>query len=667
MLWLLALCSLCPAFVYAESSETTAYVTSFNLSNLYRVDTKTGQSSIVTTIPGTGLQGVALVNSTTAYVSGYLSNSIYLVDLTTGQYSLVSTIPGNPNLEQLALASSTTAYTVSNAGNVYRTDLVSGISSLAAALPGSPELAGIALVPNSTSAYVAGNNTNQIYLVDLATGESSVVATISGNPGLGGIALVNRTTAYIPGINNNEIYLVDLTTGQYSIVATIPGNPGPDAVALANGTTLYTIGHNNPAVYLVDPTTGGSVLLATIPGNVLEYITFLLQIPTSGLTGNNLKFANYLNNNAPFDVLFSLSLQDNLAAALESAIPTRNAFVTFASQNGYLASSQVMSDHLRNTQFRREQLDSQKVISMKSERHFLADASDSIDQQSSPENPAPCSYRELYTIWASPFGEYAREKKQQQTPAFSLGLGGVVAGFDYNVEKNIILGIASAYVHTHIHENTGAGWANVDQGFLTLYGTNLQVAMWYFDLAIWGGYYHSDNYRKISFPGWQLAPHIEAGYDGFYWQDCGIHWFGIEPFVMGDWVGNWEHGFSEQGADGFNMGQKGRFCSLLRTEMGLRFHEVVEFDCGRLLLREKGSYAYQKAFHTGTINAFLIGAPGSFTVDTLTSAQNLGVGEFEILFVPKRTEYPYVSINYQGEFGSRYQSHQGMLEVGKDF
>ena len=48
---------------------------------------------------------------------------------------------------------------------------------------------------------------------------------------------------------------------------------------------------------------------------------------------------------------------------------------------------------------------------------------------------------------------------------------------------------------------------------------------------------------------------------------------------------------------------------------------------GRLVLREKGSYAYQKAFHTGVVNAFLVGSPESFTISTLTGAQNLGVVE----------------------------------------
>ena len=122
-----------------------------------------------------------------------------------------------------------------------------------------------------------------------------------------------------------------------------------------------------------------------------------------------------------------------------------------------------------------------------------------------------------------------------------------------------------------------------------------------------------------------------------------------------------------KGAKSLNMGQKSRFCSLIRAEGGLRFHEIAQFDWGKLVFREKASYAYQKAFHTGSITAFLVGSPGTFTVSTLAAAQNLGVAEFSMLFLWNNTRAPYLDIRYQGEFGSKYQSHQGIIEIGKAF
>ena len=76
---------------------------------------------------------------------------------------------------------------------------------------------------------------------------------------------------------------------------------------------------------------------------------------------------------------------------------------------------------------------------------------------------------------------------------------------------------------------------------------------------------------------------------------------------------------------------------------------------------------YQKTFGTGRLNAFLVGAPSTFTVSTLTGAQNLGVIEFETLFTPLNQKYPYGTISYQGEFGSSYQTHQAMATIGLNF
>ena len=400
----------------------------------------------------------------------------------------------------------------------------------------------------------------------------------------------------------------------------------------------------------------------------------VIQIATAGLRGNHLSLANYLNANAPSSTvaLFSSLTGAALAKALEYAAPTRNALVTFSSQNGYLAASQALSDHGRERRFHRQP----------QATHVSAAAADIpvdelIADRSGRVQKTPNGKQPPYTIWLTPFGEYAKEKKQMQTPAFSMGMGGALAAFEYTGTNDNAVGFGSAYAYTHIHEGEGMGSAGLNQGFLTFY-TALNAAKWYFDLGVWGGYYASENRRKIAFPGfkktarshlhgWQLAPHLEMGYDGFWMQDSEVKWFGIEPFVMGDWVANWEHALRERGASELNMGQNGRFCSFLRGETGLRFHEIVSLSWGRLVLREKGSYAYQKAFQTGALTAFLLGSPGSFTVDTLTGAQNLGVVECSALFIASNEAAPYITFRYQGEFGSQYQSHQGMLEVGKSY
>ena len=77
---------------------------------------------------------------------------------------------------------------------------------------------------------------------------------------------------------------------------------------------------------------------------------------------------------------------------------------------------------------------------------------------------------------------------QPQVAAFSFNVGGVTFGVDYNCVHNNVVGIAGSYVFTHVDEDADAGYANINQGFLGLY-SNLRADEWYFDVAVWGGYY----------------------------------------------------------------------------------------------------------------------------------------------------------------------------------
>ena len=132
-------------------------------------------------------------------------------------------------------------------------------------------------------------------------------------------------------------------------------------------------------------------------------------------------------------------------------------------------------------------------------------------------------------------------------------------------------------------------------------------------------------------------------------------------------IANWQGSYKEKGNSPFNMGQKHQFSSFLRSEAGVRFYEMVGFDTWRLTFEEKLSYVNKKPFKVGKVNAFIVGSPGSFTVETLSTTQNLGVGEFEMIFEPKDNKYPWGSIGYQGEFGSKYQSHTVALTLNWSF
>ncbi len=375
------------------------------------------------------------------------------------------------------------------------------------------------------------------------------------------------------------------------------------------------------------------------------------NISTEGLSGNALTLANYLNSNAPtfspaFNSLESLTGQA-LKKAINSVSPVRDSLGTFATQNTVFSFNELIKSRLSDRR------DMRCLIFVNPE-----------------EKNSCCCCEPEWDIsgWLGALVEYSHQNAQDQTPAFSFTSEGVLAALDYSGDGGVVGG-GFGYGSTQIDH---AGRAHINQYYGTFYG---MVAFDYFyaDFALWGGYHQINNKRHISFPGfdatakanihgWQFSPHLELGFSK------PMNWGGYEPFVGLDWVNNWENGFKEKGADGLNMKITSRYSSLLRSEIGARIYETFCFNWCWLVLKEKLSYVNKTTFGTGKVTASLIGGfPGSFTVNTFDETQNLASIGFEILLDPTDDWYPYFSLEYAGEYGSGFQSHEGILKIVKQF
>ncbi len=443
-------------------------------------------------------------------------------------------------------------------------------------------------------------------------------------------------------------------------------------------------GQNGLAAYaaLVSPTGQVIPLNIGLSNGIIRSVVLLSLVPTSGLSGNNLDFAKYINKNAPYDAFYLAPAfcDGTLAQALESAAPTRNAFSLFTADNNLFYLDSLLSNHsssARNArrqalqpvpaQTRRQNLQFASTLDIPT-NELLAWSSTSYRNQ-----PPPPPKEHPFELWGTFLGALAYQKKQHQTPAFNPTTGGAIFAFDGKVSTHARVGTGAAYTYTYIHEKQDAGHSRINQEYLFLY-TTWDNTRWYFDTALMGGLFQIDNVRKIHMTafefqskskpkGWQLAPHLEVGYDyNFYDRK-----FTAEPFVMFDWVSNWQGSYKEHGSGPFNAGQKRHYSSFLRSETGLRFYETARYDSWNFTVEEKLSYVNKKPFKVGRVNAFLVGAPGSFTVETLTTTQNLGVGQLEFIFEPHKRSLPTTTLEYQGEFGSMYQSHLVSLELTWNF
>ena len=232
------------------------------------------------------------------------------------------------------------------------------------------------------------------------------------------------------------------------------------------------------------------------------------------------------------------------------------------------------------------------------------------------------------------------------------------------------MGCAIGYARDAVHQtqNVGSNVTNLCVG--TLYGT-YYLGKAYVEAEVWGTYDRFETERVISYPGFyakangkfngaQITPHVGLGYDFVF--SHGI----IEPFAMADWVINYQHGYTEQGASPLNMKIQGSTSSMLRFETGLSCYQMWEGDSGVFVMREIGSYVYKRPYSVGKMTAAIVGAEGTFINYSFTDILNLVSPAFEIFYRHKKSG-AFFSLSYEGEFGSGYQTNEGLARIGKYF
>ena len=540
------------------------------------------------------------------------------------------------------------------------------------------------IVIKGSTAYVGDADSTNVYSfpVNDISYDATLIQSLpsSGSDYVNGLAISSDGYLYM-AVTSGPVYRVSLEdpTGEVTQVSVAPSPGYADGLAVSADGTIVFMPLDNDGIYSF-PTNEGfpqtPTFLAEALGidgsvNLLILASSPSVISTTGLSGNNLTFAKYLNGHTPSSTieLFSSLEGSALSSALESAAPTRNAFAVFVAQNALFSTSQQVADHLQRERFFRKKATSSVAIAQKSEEDFLlVDAKKRI--MASPKTK-PCPPSKDTSVWVDVLGAYAHEKAQHQTPSFSATSGGVLAAMDYFGWEKGSLGGGLGYVYDYIHQGQGNGHASINQSMAVLYG-ELTLSHFYLNMGLWGGYYHIDQERHIAFSGvketalssphgWQALPHLEMGGD-FKWVS-----FTLEPFAMFDWANSWEKSFTEHGAPHFNASQPNHYSSMLRSEAGVRFYEKLLYSWGSLTFVEKGSYVNKAPFQTGSVTAFLVGSAGSFTVETLTGVQNIGLGQFEMIFDPQHKHLPRFSLSYQGEFSVPYQSHQISFIVEKQF
>lgn len=422
-----------------------------------------------------------------------------------------------------------------------------------------------------------------------------------------------------------------------------------------------------------------SYSLSYLPIGAPTYVLFDFSISpstlsTQGLSGNNLRVANYLNTLSPDAGSLGLTdqfvLLNDLSSyqyenALEAISPSRNSTSTFVAQNVMFALSQSLDSHFTtrrlagfygNNRYANE-------TALITENALLAANMSPRQTMYAPPNNANSQ------LWAMGFGQFSHQNSQDQNPSFTFTNGGFFAAYDYgNTDQGCIGGLAG-YAYSSIQQHQSMGNSHLNAGYLSVYGTR-SFSNFFIDAAIWGEYMSIDQKRTISFPGFnetakssyhagQLDLHFGMGYDS------NIDTLTIEPFGLLDTVFEWDPSYLEKGAAPYNMKVSSRTSWMLRFETGLNGYKTNTYSWGIFIAQAKLSYVYKKPYHVGHLNAAIVGAPGSFSVEAFTAEQSLISPAIELFWQANWNGYG--SISYDGEFGSGYTSNQFYGKIGYSF
>lgn len=472
-----------------------------------------------------------------------------------------------------------------------------------------------------------------------SSGSSKIVNVGGGNIALGGsVSLIQ---------NNGGNYA---RSGQYTILSGAYTGEFASTVSGALSGFLFNLSYDTNVVYLLYE---------------------VQRIATSGLSGNDLTFANYLNNYAPVSseylALATLpSVQQ--ANAVNSASPARNAFGPFVTKQTVFSLSQLVSGHLDNKRFFafHNPAEINPIALGFGYQNLLADNSNSC----LPVTPIKKRDTPL-ELWLSGFIDFAHQSKENGNPSFNFMSEAVLLGCDYTRSDTLLVGGCLGFAHSQIHDGGNLGKADIPYYFGALYG-DFVFDNFYIETAFWTVFHQIHNKRYISYDGidvtahgtmngWQIDPHLGLGYD------MDMSWGSIEPFAAFDWVVNWEGSLSENGAGNLDMYQKSHASSMLQSEVGVRFYQSFCRSFGQFGVKEGASYMNRAPFDTGKVTAAIFGSPQFVTLQSFTKVQNLGAVNLEFLANVGKKRDVTVSFGYEGQFGLEYISNEIMVRVAKQF
>lgn len=275
-----------------------------------------------------------------------------------------------------------------------------------------------------------------------------------------------------------------------------------------------------------------------------------------------------------------------------------------------------------------------------------------------------------WNLWADGMGQWQHQNTGHKHQfGYNVTTGGLTIGADtcYN---DFLVGVAASYTNSNLRWEQSVGNSHINSYYGGLYGS-WNTGCFYVNASVLGAFsdYHTSrhfHFRRIDrhaharHHGWEALTGIETG---LLLQElfCSID---LVPFVAIDYVYLSQQGYSEHGADRFNLNVKRRNDQLIQSELGLQFtRRFLGQFCYKswvIVPNLSLSYINQTPLTGRSFDTSFVSRAREFSVKGWDFSRNLGAIGLNLNFLDC-TETMNFALHYDGQFGKNYWNQTGSI------
>lgn len=641
---------------------------------------------------GTGLYAIYLKNdigvtatdiynisiSDTATVSGtILTSNVANVSLNitgtptiTGTIVLATTSVGSSTLlvGSAGSATFTPTFALSDIGNVQ----ISNSSTLNVGVTTS-DIKAVQIDANSTlnlTSQLAGLSSGDGAIVNNGTfniaGNISKTSGFTGNGtnvvtagSASGLSITTSTyqvanhTAVLQDVNNYGN--ITLSVANFALAV-------PNVFTVAYGTSDgYSPGYFPGGTYTLATTTLGAVTAATTTNTPTS--TLFLSFGTPVFNANNIQITI---TRTPYTAYASTNLTKSIAANLETignSSPSNGMLSLLNAVEESTTSQQLESSLDQLAPLATPPYYSYQVQydSMRQAHMRLAELRDNQGSYFAGDIG-----RDTH-IWVRPFKIYGNQDPKEDSFGYYASTGGVIFGFDRNLDDNYTLGVAFAYGLSHIEDKINSlSRTNLDSYILMLYGSYNFTDTRYLDwvLALTANRY--DATRVVNFNSYNQSAsssysNQQGSINGVYGNNYEAFGFmQLTPEIFGQYTFNKQYPYTESGATGANLEITRSNANIVTLGLGSKASIPLLVDPSIVIPEIHGMLYYSPIIgNETTVFSFTEGA-GLMTSDFTLSRFELRLGAAFTIGVINKLELKFL-LDY--DVADRYHGYNAYINL----